>query len=342
VKSYGGVVPADRCRAARVLSLFDREEISRGLAQGQSIRAIASQIGRCPSTISREIDRHGGHLKYRAVRADDRAWRNAKRPKTCVLAENLCLQQVVASKLKEDWSPAQIASWLVLEYPDNKTMRVSHETIYRSLFLQARGVLKKELITHLRRARTMRSPRNATHQGEGRGGIIDAISIRDRPAEIEDRAIPGHWKGDLIYGSTSTYIATLVERHSRFVKLVKVERKDTDSVVTALIREVHRLPDQLMASLTWDRGTELANHKTFTMETDAKVYFCDPRSPWQRGSNENTSGLLRQYFPKGVSMADYSQEDLDQVALKLNTRPRKTLGFQTPAATLQKAIASTG
>jgi len=237
------------------------------------------------STISREIGRHGGHLKYRAVRADDRAWRNAKRPKTFVLAGNLCLQQVVASKLKEDWSPVQIAHWLVLEYPDNKTMRVSHETIYRSLFLQARGVLKKELITHLCRARTMRNPRNATHQGEGRGGIIDAVSTRDRLAEIEDRAIPGHWEGDLIYGSNSTYIATLVERHSRFVKLVKVERKDTDSVVAALIREVHRLPGQLVTSLTRDRGMELVNHKTFTMETDVKVYFCGPRSPCQRGSN---------------------------------------------------------
>jgi len=217
------------------------------------------------------------------------------------------LQQVVASKLKDDWSPAQIASWLVLEYPDNKTMRVSHETIYRSLFLQARGVLKKELVTHLRRVRAMRSSKNATHQGEGRGGIIDAVSIRDRPAEIEDRAIPGHWEGDLIYGSNSTYIATLVERHSRFVKLVQVEGKDCGGVVAALIREVHRLPDQLVTSLTWDRGMELANHKTFTLETDVKVYFCDPHSPWQCGSNENTNGLLRQYFPKGTDLSSHSQ-----------------------------------
>lgn len=259
----------------------------------QSFRTVAAQIGRVPSTVSREIGRHGGREKYRAVKADDRVRQDAKRPKTCLLAVNRRLQQVVAGKLEDDWSPEQIAGWFVIEYQGDETMRVSHETIYRSLFLQARGVLKKELITHLRRVHEMRSSKNATHQGQGRGGIIDAVSIRYRPAEVEDRPVPGHGEGDLIYGSNSTYIATLVERNSRFLKLVKVDGKNTDGFVVALIREVHRLPGKLMASLTWDRGIELASHKTFTLETDAKVYFADPRSPWQRRSNKNTNGLLR-------------------------------------------------
>ena len=276
------------------------------------------------------------------MRADDRAWRNAKRPKPCVLATNLRLQAVVAEKLQQDWSPAQISGWLVSAHPDDDTLRVSPETIYRSLFIQARGVLKKELVVHLRRVRTMRSSKHACRQGQGRGGIVDAVSIRERPAEAEDRAVPGHWEGDLIAGSNNTHIATLVERHSRFVLLVKVDGKDTDSVVGALTEQVRYLPQHLRRSLTWDRGMELAAHKQFTLATDAQVYFADPRSPWQRGSNENTNGLLRQYFPKGTDLSAHSQEHLDSIALKLNTRPRKTLGFMTPAAKLDHAVAATG
>jgi IS30 family transposase len=342
VKANGGIVPAPRTRSTRVLALEEREEISRGLAQEESVRWIAARLRRAPSTISREISRHGGRGKYRAVRADDRAWRNAKRPKECLLATNLPLQAAVAEKLKQDWSPEQISGWLVGAYPADETMRVSPETIYRSLFIQARGVLKKELVAHLRRVRMMRSSKNASRQGQGRGGIIDAVSIRERPADVEDRAVPGHWEGDLIRGSNNTHIATLVERHSRFVMLVKVDGNDTATVVGALTEQVGRLPGALRASLTWDRGMELASHKQFTIATDVKVYFADPRSPWQRGSNENTNGLLRQYFPKGSDLSAHSQEDLDSIALKLNSRPRKTLGFITPAAKLERGIAATG
>jgi IS30 family transposase len=220
-------------------------------------------------------------------------------------------------------------------------MRVSHETIYRSLFIQARGVLKRELIGHLRSRRVMRRAKNASTAGQARGQIIDAISIRERPAEIEDRAIPGHWEGDLITGSKNTHIATLVERCSRFTMLVKVNGKDTASVVTALTKQVRKLPAQLRRSLTWDRGMELAEHKRFTVATDVEVYFCDPQSPWQRGTNENTNGLLRQYFPKGTDLSHYSQVDLNKIALRLNQRPRKTLGFHTPAAKLEASVALT-
>jgi IS30 family transposase len=341
VKSNGGIVPATRTRSSRVLSLAEREEISRGLAQGESIRVIAGRLGRAPSTVSRETNRHGGPGKYRAARADDRAWDNATRPKKCLLAQHIPLQETVAQKLAQDWSPEQISGWLAAEYPGDQTMRVSPETIYRSLFIQARGVLNKELVTHLRRVRTMRSSKNASTEGQGRGGIIDAVSIRDRPAEVEDRAVPGHWEGDLIQGAHNTFIATLVERRSRFVMLVKVDGKDTLSVVSALTAHVQQLPEQMMRSLTWDRGTELAAHKTFTIATDVKVYFADPKSPWQRGSNENTNGLLRQYFPKGSDLT-HSQQHLDTIATRLNTRPRKTHGYLTPAAKLQQAVASTG
>jgi len=342
VKANGGIGPATRTRSARTLSLVEREEISRELAGGRSMRRIASGLGRAPSTVSREIARHGGRTRYRAVHADDRAWRNAKRPKPCLLATNPRLRMLVAEKLGVDWSPEQISGWLVGTYPDDDTLRVSPETIYRSLFIQARGVLKKELVAHLRRVRTMRSSKHASRAGQGRGGIVDAVSIRERPAEAADRAVPGHWEGDLIRGSRNTHIATLVERHSRFVLLVKVEGKDTDSVVGALTRQVAHLPEELLRSLTWDRGMELAAHKRFTLATDAQVYFADPRSPWQRGSNENTNGLLRQYLPKGTDLSVHSQEHLDGIALKLNTRPRKTLDYATPAATLEQAVAATG
>ena len=341
VSSNGGIVPADRRRSRLALTLAEREDISRGIAVGSSIRQIAAEIARSASTISREIARHGGRNRYRATKADVQAWEQARRPKSCKLAIHHELQVVVASKLILDWSPEQIAGWLEREFQDDESMRVSHETIYRSLFIQARGVLKKELIGHLRSRRMMRRSKNASTEGQPRGQIVDAVSIRERPAEVEDRAVPGHWEGDLITGSKNTHIATLVERHSRFTMLVKVQGKDTVSVVTALSKQVRKLPSELRRSLTWDRGMEMAHHKQFTVATDVQVYFCDPQSPWQRGTNENTNRLLRQYFPKGTDLSGYSQSDLNKIALRLNQRPRKTLGFCTPADKLQASVATT-
>jgi IS30 family transposase len=342
VVRHGGIAPAPRTRAARVLCLAEREEISRGVAAGHSCRAIARAMGRAPSTVSREIARHGGRRRYRAAHADTGAWRRAQRPKRCRLARQPRLRAVVAAQLAERWSPEQISGWLVSAYPDDPTMRLSPETIYRSLYLQARGVLKKELVAHLRRRRPMRRSRHAKETGHGRGQIVEAISIAERPPAVEDRAIPGHWEGDLLAGGKHSYLATLVERSSRFVVLVQVPGKDTASVVAALIRQVQQLPAGLLASLTWDRGHELAQHKRFTLATDMAVYFCDPQSPWQRGSNENTNGLLRQYFPHGMDLRPLDQAALDRVALQLNTRPRKTLGYRTPAATFAAYVASTG
>lgn len=341
VKANGGFVPAERIRAKAVLSLAEREEISRGLARNESFRTIAVRLGRAPSTVSREVGRHGGRVKYRAAVADERAWDNARRPKSCLLQRNWTLRDMVADKLAADWSPQQISGWLVDRFGREDGMYVSHETIYRSLFIQARGVLKKELIAHLRGRRTMRRSKKATTAGQARGQIRDAISIRERPAEAADRAVPGHWEGDLITGAKNSHIATLVERHSRYVMLVRVRGKDTVSVVDALTEHVHALPNEMMKSLTWDRGTELAEHQRFTVATDVKVYFCDPRSPWQRGSNENTNGLLRQYFPKGTDLSGYTQQDLDVVAFRLNTRPRKTLGYKTPVDKLVATVAAT-
>ncbi|THJ17317.1 MAG: IS30 family transposase [Nitrospira sp. CG24B] len=342
VSSNGGFIPPVRQRARWALTLAEREEISRGLATVCSIRQIAATLGRAPSTISREIHRHGGAPGYRASVADGRAWERARRPKLCRLATNPMLQRMVASKLALEWSPEQIAGWLKREFPAQDTMQISHETIYRSLFIQARGVLKKELLRPLRSRRMMRRAKRASTASQPRGQIIDGISIRDRPADVEDRAIPGHWEGDLIAGSKITHIATLVERQSRFTMLVKVPGKDTASVVTALSQQIRRLPSALRRSLTWDRGMELAQHKRLTIATNVQVYFCDPQSPWQRGTNENTNRLLRQYFSKGTDLSRYSQADLDRVALRLNQRPRKTLGFQTPAAILGVGVAHTG
>jgi len=342
LSSNGGIAPLDRQRSRLALTLDEREEISRGIAAGLSIRRIAAKIGRAPSTVSREIVRHGGRERYRASDADACAWQHSKRPKPCYLAIYSKLKWVVANKLRLDWSPEQISGWLKLEFPNDESMRVSHETIYRSLFIQARGVLKKELIGHLRSGRMMRRSKNASTDGQPRGQIVDGISIRERPAEIEDRAIPGHWEGDLITGSKNTHIATLVERHSRFTMLVKVKGKDTASVVMALSKQVRKLPAELRQSLTWDRGMELAHHKKFTIATNVKVYFCDPQSPWQRGTNENTNRLLRQYFPKGTDLSGYSQTDLNKIALRLNQRPRKTLGFYTPADKLEASVAIIG
>jgi IS30 family transposase len=341
LSQHGGIAPATRRRSLLTLTLAEREDISRGIASGSSIREIAKDLERAVSTVSREVARHGGRPQYRASEADQQAWQSALRPKSCLLAIHVKLQTIVASKLVLDWSPQQISGWLKNQYPDDKSMRVSHETIYRSLFIQARGVLKKELIQHLRFKRRIRRSRHSRVSGHRKGQIVDAISIRERPAEIEDRAIPGHWEGDLLGGTKNSHIATLVERHSRFVALVKVPSKDTAAVVAALSRHVRKLPASLRRSLTWDRGLEMAKHKTFTVATNVKVYFCDPQSPWQRGSNENTNGLLRQYFPKRTDLSGYSQSELDKVALRLNQRPRKTLGFETPEDRLRASVAST-
>jgi IS30 family transposase len=341
VKSNGGIVPAAKTRALRTLTTGEREEISRGLAQDESITDIAKRLGRATSTISREVERNGGRLKYRAERADARAWSNAQRPKACRLSSNEELRDAVAQKLSDDWSPQQISGWLRRAYVDDETMRLSPETIYRTLFLQARGVLDKQLITHLRRVRTMRSSRNASTEGQGRGGIIGAVSIHDRPAEVTDRLVHGHWEGDLITGCRNSHIATLVERLSRFVLLVKVTGKDADTVSSALAAYVQGLPIPLFKTLTWDRGTELAGHAAFTRATNVKVFFADPKSPWQRGSNENMNGLLRQYFPHGSDLSAHTQEHLDTIAEKLNHRPRKMHGYITPAAKLHHAVALT-
>ena len=338
---HGGIAPPSRRRSRRVLTLAEREDISRGIASGCSIRVVAQALHRAPSTVSREIARHGGRTQYRASAADQQAWQSALRPKPCLLATHVALGQIVASKLMQDWSPQQISGSLQMEYPNDESLRVSHETIYRSLFIQARGALKQELVQHLRSKRRIRRSRNSSVHGHLQGRIVDAISIRERPAEVEDRAVPGHWEGDLLRGAGNSHVITLVERGSRFCTLKKVASKDTATVVAALIEHVQQLPAALRRSLTWDRGLEMAQHKTFTMATDVKVYFCDPQSPWQRGSNENTNGLLRQYLPKTADLSRFSQTELDEIALRLNTRPRQTLGFRTPADKLQASVAST-
>ena len=338
----GGIRPPERHRSRLALTLAEREEISRALVIGHSIRAIAARIGRAPSTVSREIERNGGRVGYRANQADCAAWDRAHRPKRCKLAENRALARVVTDKLRLLWSPEQIAGWLKHTYPCDESFHVSHETIYRSLFIQARGALKKELLEHLRRTRGMRRSRHYTQKTAIHGQIVDAVSISERPASVEDRAVPGHWEGDLVFGSANSQIATLVERQTRYVMLVKLEGKDTQTVVNALIKNARKLPQELYKSLTWDRGTEMHGHKQFTMATDIQVYFCDPRSPWQRGSNENTNGLLRQYMPKGIDISGYSQAQLNAIARQLNERPRKTLGFQTPAEMFSESVASTG
>jgi IS30 family transposase len=320
----GGIAPSIRTRGSVALTLVEREDISRGIASGESGRSIADRIGRAASTGSREIVRHGGRSAYRAKAADEDAWGSALRPKPCLLALNRTVRNLVVSKLVLDWSPEQISGWLKDEFPGDESMRVSHETIYRSLFIQARGVLKRELIGHLRTRRSMRRPRRVARHQEMRGQIPEAVSIRERPAEAEDRAVPGHWEGDLISGSKNSHIVTLVERHSRFTALIKVSDKETATVIAALTKQIRRLPASLRRSLTWDRGHEMAKHKLFTVATNVKGYFCDPSSPWQRGSNENTNGLLRQYFPKGTDLSSHSQADLDKVALRLNQRPQET------------------
>jgi IS30 family transposase len=342
VAPHGGIRPAPRRRSRLALTLSEREEISRGIVAHQSARSMARLLGHSPSTVSREISRNGGYDRYRAAQADEKAWNRARRPKRCKLANSPRLRQTVARKLGLNWSPEQIAGWLKRVHPEDEFCRVSHETIYRSLFVQARGVLKKELLGHLRSKRTMRRPKQAGLNGDRRGQIKDIVSISQRPATVADRAIPGHWEGDLLSGSSNSYIATLVERHTRYVMLAKVTNKDTQTVVSALIKQAKKLPNELYKSLTWDRGKELADHRRFTLATNIDVYFCDPQSPWQRGSNENTNGLLRQYFPKGTDLSVYSQAQLNKAARQLNERPRETLGYQTPAERFNACVASTG
>ena len=338
----GGIPPAERHRSVRVLSSAEREEISRGIVGGESVRAIAKSLRRAPSTISREIFRNGGTAKYRAQVADIEAWDRARRPKICRLANDPKLRCMVWRKLRDDWSPEQIAQWLVKTYPDDPNLHVSHETIYRTLYVQTRGELKKELTAHLRRSYGVRQSPRASRAGRGRGQIPDAVSISERPPEVADRAVPGHWEGDLLAGNKKSNIATLVERQSRYVMLVRLPTRDTHTVVKALARKIQRLPTSLKQSLTWDRGLEMTQHQAFTVATDVQVYFCDPSSPWQRGSNENTNGLLRQYFPKGEDLSNVTQRQLDVVARKLNSRPRETLGWRTPAEVLEATVASTG
>ncbi len=338
----GGICPPKRGRSRLTLTLAEREEISRGVVGGCSVRSIAGLLGRAPSTVSREIRRNGDRRRYRASQADQAAWDRARRPKSCKLVENRALARIVAKKLQLEWSPDQIAGWLKCRYPDVQNHQVSHETIYRSLFIQARGALKKELLQHLRRTRGMRRSRHHTQKTDDHGRITDTVSIRERPASVEDRAVPGHWEGDLLFGRNNSQIATLVERHTRYVMLARVNRKDTETVINALIKHAHKLPRELYKSLTWDRGKEMADHQRFTLATAIKVYLCDPQHPWQRGSNENTNGLLRQYFPKGTDLSVHSQAKLNAVARQLNERPRKTLGFETPAQRFSQCVASTG
>jgi IS30 family transposase len=342
IRHRGGIRPLPRQRSRLALTLAEREEISRGLVVGRSLRAMAQALGRSPSTLSREVARNGGSERYRAARAEAHAWKQALRPKPCKLALRAQLRNAVAAKLALEWSPQQIAGWLKRMHPEDETLQVSHETIYRSLYVQARGVLKKELLVHLRTRRAIRRARNSSMKGKHLGQITGAVSIAERPASIEDRAVPGHWEGDLLCGSKNSFIVTLVERQSRYLMLAKVPNRETQTVVNALIKQARKLPTELYKSLTWDRGKELADHKRFTMETDIAVYFCDPQSPWQRGSNENTNRLLRQYFPKGMDLAPHSQAELNRIARRLNERPRKTLDFHTPAERFSECVASTG
>ena len=332
--------PAGCCELR--LSLGEREEISRGLAAGWSLRRIASVLHRAPSTVSREVAANGGRRSYRALRADRQARCRALRPKTAKLAGCRRLRVVVEHKLEALWSPEQISAWLAREYPSESEMQVSHETIYQSLFVQGRGALRRELHSCLRSGRAMRRAKAYTKGRVGQGQLRNMVMISERPAEAKDRAVPGHWEGDLIFGRRMTAIGTLVERHSRYVMLLKLPAGNTaESVRTALAKRIVTLPDQLRRSITWDQGKEMAEHARFTVETGVQVYFCDPKSPWQRGSNENTNRLLRQYLPKTADLSTCSQRELDKIARALNNRPRQTLGWMTPSAAFAEAVAST-
>jgi len=338
VESFGGVRPEPRRRSPSCLSLTEREEISRGLAAGEPLCVIADRLGRAPSTISRELARNGGRVGYRAHRADQLAWQRARRPQACKLATNETLRAEVEDKLVLRWSPQQISGWLKHTYPDTEAMHVSHETIYLTLFIQARGGMKHQLTQYLRTRRANRKPAGK-RPPSGKGRIVDPVMISERPAEVEDRAVPGHWEGDLIMGKRQTAIGTLVERHTRYVMLFGLPDGHTaEAVRKALAETVQQLPEHLWKSLTWDQGKEMAQHAQFTIDTGIQVYFCDPKSPWQRGTNENTNGLLRQYFPKGTDMSLLTQADLDFAAHQLNGRPRQTLGWMTPSEKLAEVL----
>ena len=343
IADAGGKRPTPRQRSELRLSLEEREEISRGLAAGDSIRTIAESLGRSPSTVCREVNANGGGKKYRALVADRAACRRALRPKRAKLAQCRRLRGVVERKLESRWSPQQISAWLALEYPDRPEMQVSHETIYQSLFVQSRGALRKELHTCLRTGRAMRRPKTYVKGNRvGAGKIKDMVMISERPAEVKDRAVPGHWEGDLIFGKKMTSIGTLVERHSRYVILLKLPNgHGAEAVRQAMTTRILTLPAQLRRSITWDQGKEMAEHVRFTVETGVQIYFCDPKSPWQRGSNENTNGLLRQYLPKASDLSQATQRELDAIARSLNTRPRQTLGWMTPSQAFAEAVALT-
>ncbi len=342
IRKTGGIRPAPRVRSPRQLSLAEREEISRGLAAGMPCRSIAKVLGRAPSTISREINRNGGPSRYRTVAADREAWKASKRPKVSKLATCPELREVVAERLRKRWSPQQIAGWLRRIHPDDPEQWVSHETIYRSLFVQTKGALNQELTGYLRTRRVMRRPRGGNKfKSKTIGQLTDVISIRERPAEADDRAVPGHWEGDLICGTRGSAVATLVERSTRFTQLVRIEKINSETVAAALGTHIVTLPEQLRRSLTWAQGKEMARHVQFTIDTGVAVYFCDPKSPWQRGTNENTNGLIRQYLPKRTDLRPHTQDDLDAIALELNGRPRKTLGFMTPSEKYAEAVVLT-
>ena len=335
----GGIRPEPRRRASGRLTFAEREEISRGLAAGCSLRRIAAGLGRAPSTISREVAANGGARRYRAARADRQAWSRAGRPKPCKLATRPVLRDMVEEKLQRRWSPQQIAGWLKLAFPTSPEMQVSHETIYRTLFVQSRGALRRELTRYLRSGRVIRRPKGV-RMPDGRGGRPNILHISERPAEADDRAVPGHWEGDLVFGKNMSPVATLAGRSTRFVMLVALPsgNHQADVVADALTAAISTLPEQLAKTLTWDQGHEMADHQRFTIQTGVQVYFCDPKSPWQRGSNENTNGLLRQYLPRRLDFRTLTQADLDAIARELNERPRQTLGFKTPSQALAEVL----
>jgi len=343
IADHGGTRPTGRERSELRLSLEEREEISRGLAAGLSIRAIAAGLERSPSTVCREVNANGGRRKYRALQADRGAQKRALRPRRAKLSQCRRLRGTVERKLEALWSPQQISAWLAETYPDNPEMQVSHETIYQSLFVQSRGALRKELHACLRTGRAMRRAKAYTKGGVGQGQLSNMVMISERPAEVKDRAVPGHWEGDLIFGKRMTTIGTLVERHSRYLILLKLPNgHGAEAVRKAMTKRILTLPAQLRRSITWDQGKEMAEHVQFTVDTGVQIYFCDPKSPWQRGSNENTNGLLRQYLPRSSDLSQCTQRELDAIARSLNTRPRQTLGWMTPSKAFADAVALTG
>lgn len=343
LRDRGGIKPDKRNRSIHHLTLEEREEIRAGLSEKMSIRAIARKLNRSPSTVSREINRNRGRRWYKAVGADRRAWRKAKRPKLCALASNTKLKKMVIQKLKLKWSPEQISGWLKVNFPNQSGMQLSHETIYKTLYMRIRKTLHHSLADNLRRSHKMRHSKHHSRSGDrGTINIVNGVSIHQRPKSIEKRSFVGHWEGDLVTGSSNTHIATLVDRKTRFTLILKLKGKDSDSVNNALTEVFAKLPSSMKKSLTWDRGMELAKHAEFTRTTNIPVFFCDPQSPWQRGTNENTNSLIRQYFPKKTCLAQHSQKELDEVATQLNERPRKVLKFRTPKEMMGKSVAITG